>query len=257
MKIVVCVAAVPNPDKIRWDRLRQVLDLQDAEPVLNPVDRNALELAAALAKQTGSAFDAICADAGASAALREAAVFGADRMIAVEDDALEAADATGVAAALAATIAHVGGADIVFCGASTASFAEGAVPGYLSALLRGGLVVDALGVEFADDRLSVNALDGDGISRLVTSIPAVVVAAPFGIRVRAVSPVLLMKAAKKAQQTLTLADVGCQVPLATTGAVEGPLESDRGKKAMEVVDGDDAATRARALIASLRDRQAV
>src|SRR5215472_19136226 len=100
MRIVACVAAVPHPDKVKWDRFRQLLDTQDAEPVLNPVDRHALELAANLAKQTNSAFDAMCAGAGASAALREAAVFGANRLIAIADDALESADETGIAAAL-------------------------------------------------------------------------------------------------------------------------------------------------------------
>jgi len=257
MRIAVCVAAVPNPANIKWDRFRQLLDTQDADPVLNPIDRHALELAAGLAKQTGSSFDAVCAGFGASAALREAAVFGATRLVALTDSALEGADEAGIAAALAGAIGHIGGADVVFCGASTASYGSGAVPGFLSARLEGGLYADALGTEIVDDRLSITVLGADALWNIRPALPAVITAAPFGIKVRAVSPLLLVKAAKKAIESLTLSDVGCSVPLPSTGAIDGPLESARAKKGMEVVEGFDAATRAITLVAALRDKRAV
>jgi electron transfer flavoprotein beta subunit len=257
MRIVACVAAVPNPDKVKWDRMRQLLDVQDAEPVLNPVDRHALELASSFAKQSGSTFDAICAGAGASAALREAAVLGADRLVAVADDALETADEAGMAAALAATLSHIGGADVVFCGASTSSYGSGAVPGYLSARLEAGLMVDALGTDLVEGAMWVTMLGGDGLWKARVALPVIVTAAPFGIKVRAISPILLMKASKKTPLIVSLADVGCEMPLATTGAIEGPLESNRGKKGMEIVEGDEASTRAITVIGALRERQAV
>jgi len=257
MRIAVCVAAVPNPANIKWDRFRQLLDTQDAEPVLNPIDRHALELAAVLAKETDSSFDAVCAGFGASAALREAAVFGARRLVALADEALEAADEAGIAAALAAAIGHIGGADVVFCGASTASFGSGAVPGLLSARLEGGLYVDALGAQTIDDRLCVAVLGADVLWNIRPALPAVVSAAPYGIKVRALSPLLLIKASKKPIESLSLADVGCIGPLPTIGAVDGPLESARAKKGMEIVEGFDAATRAITLVAALRDKRAV
>lgn len=257
MRIVVCVAPVPNPDKVKWDRFRQLVDLQDAEPVLNPADRYALEIAASLAKQTGSTFDAVCAGAGASAALREAAVFGADRLVAVADDALETADEVAIGAALAATITHLGGSDIVFCGAATASFGSGAVPGYLSARFDAGLLVDALGAQVEDDGVWISVLAAGGSWKVRVSLPAVVTAAPFGIKVRTISAVLLMKAAKKAITSVSLSDVGCALPLATSGTLDGPLESNRGKKGMEVIDRDDASTRAITLVGELRGRRAL
>src|SRR5215467_344199 len=126
--IAVCVAAVPNPEKVKWDRFRQLLDTQDAEPVLNPADRLALELAAQLAKATGSTFDAYSAGSGATAALREAAGFGAQRLVAVLDPLLDGADEAGVAAVLAKAIEHSGWADVIMCGAATSSLGAGAVP---------------------------------------------------------------------------------------------------------------------------------
>jgi electron transfer flavoprotein beta subunit len=257
MRIAVCVAAVPNPDNVKWDRFRALLDVESAEPVLNPVDRHALELAAALAKSTGSSFDAVCVGFGASAALREAAVFGSQRLIAIVDDALETADEAGVATALSAALKHLGGADVIFCGSSTASYGSGAVPGYVSAHLDAALLVDALGVEVTDGQTTVTVLGPGGPAEIALALPAVITAAPFGIRVRAISPLLLMKAAKKPIETLSLSDIGCALPLPTTGAADGALESARSKKGMEVVDGLDAATRAIMLVAALREKQAV
>jgi electron transfer flavoprotein beta subunit len=257
MRIAACVAAVPNPDNVKWDRFRQLLDVQDAEPVLNPIDRHALELAAGLAKQTASTFDAICVGSGASAALREAAVFGANRLIAVTDEALEAADEAGIAAALAATLRHVGGADIVLCGGSAAAYGSGAVPGYLSAELDARLLTDALAIEVLDGAPTATLLGSDLLWKMPLNVPVVLTAAPFGIKVRAVSPLLLMKAAKRPIESLTLSDVGCDVPVPSSGAVDGQFESTHGKKGMEIVEGPDALTRAITLVAALRDRQAV
>ena len=257
MRIVACVAAVPNPEKVKWDRFRQLLDLQEAEPVLNPADKNALELAAALAKQAGATFDAICAGPGASAALREAAVFGADGLVALEGEALESADEAGVAAALSAAIKHRGGADVIFCGPSTTAHGTGAVPGILSALLKTSTRVDVLGVEHAGETLRLTTLCDAQVCRITAAPPLVVVAAPYGIKVRTVSPLLLMKAAKRVPTLLSLDEIGCPLPLPTTGAVDGPLESARGRHIGEIIDGPDAASRAISLVAALREKQAI
>jgi electron transfer flavoprotein beta subunit len=184
-------------------------------------------------------------------------VFGAGRLIALADDALEGADEAGIAAALAAALVHLGGADVVFCGASTASYGSGAVPGLLSARLNAGLYVDALGTEMIDDRLSIAVLGADSLWNVRPALPAVIAAAPYGIKVRAVSPLLLIKASKKTIESLTLADVGCDVPLPSTGAADGTIESARTKKSMEIVEGSDAAARAITLVAALRDKHAV
>jgi electron transfer flavoprotein beta subunit len=262
VRLAVCVAAVPNPAKVKWDRFRQLLDVQDAEPVLNPADRNALELAASLAKETGATFDAYCAGAGASAALREAAVFGAQRLIAIVDPRLEGADEAGIAAALSAAIKHDGGADVVFCGAATASLGSGAVPGYLSAVLEVGLRADAVDVHVEGDALRVTLIDGDSLVRSTAAAPLVIGAAPYGIKVRAVSPILLMRASKRQIEEIALDDlsdgrVNSTAPLPTTGATDGPLESNRKRRLNEIIDGPDADARAITLVSALRERELV
>jgi electron transfer flavoprotein beta subunit len=199
----------------------------------------------------------VCAGFGASSALREAAVFGASRLIALADEALEGADEAGIAAALAGAINHLGGVDVVFCGASTASYGSGAVPGLLSARLNSGLYVDVLGTEMIDDRLSITVLGADALWNIRPTLPAIVAAASYGIKVRAMSPLLLIKASKKTIESLTLADIGCDVPLPSTGAADGAIESARTKKSMETIEAPDASTRAITLVAALRDKRAV
>jgi electron transfer flavoprotein beta subunit len=257
VRIAVCVAAVPHPDKVKWDRFRQLLDVQDAEPVLNPADRLALELAARLAKAAGATFDAFSAGAGASAALREAAAFGAQRLVAISDPALDNADEAGIAASLAAAIAKSGGADVILCGAATASMGSGAVPGYLSALADAGLRADVTALEPGAQELDVTSIDGVAIAHTAARTPVVIAAAPYGIDVRAVSPILLMRASKKPIEELSLADIGAPSPLPTTRALDGPLESNRKKRANEIVEGPDARSRAITLVAALRERQLV
>jgi electron transfer flavoprotein beta subunit len=262
VRIAVCVAAVPNPEKVKWDRFRQLLDLQDAEPVLNPADRNALELAAQLAKSSGAAFDVYSAGSGASAALREAAVFGAQRLIAISDPMLENADEAGVAGALAASISKNGGADVVVCGPQTTSYGSGSVAGYLSAALGAGLRADVVGLEAEGTQLRATQIDGASLVRSNVSVPLVAAAAPYGIATRTVSPILLMRASKKPVEELTLADasngrINSTATIPTTGVADGPLESNRKKRANEIVDGPDAAARAITLVGALRDRRLV
>jgi electron transfer flavoprotein beta subunit len=254
MRIAACVAAVPHPDKVKWDRFRQLLDVQDAEPVLNPTDRLALELAAQLAKAAGVTFDAYGAGAGASAALREAAAFGAQRLIAISNPALESADAAGVAAALAAAIAKSGGADVIVCGAATASLGSGAVPGYLSGFAKAGLRASVVGAQPVGNGVEVTVIDDAALVRAIALTPVVLAAAALGISTRTLSPILLMRASKKPIEELTLADAGAPSPLPTTGASDGPLESNRKRRANELIEGPDAQARAITLVAALRER---
>lgn len=262
LRIAVCVAAVPNPEKVKWDRFRQLLDLQEADAQLNPADRNALELGAQLAKATGGSFDAFSAGPDASAALREAAGFGAGRVVSIVDPALENADAGAIAAVLAAAIKKAGAFDVVLCGHATSSYGGGAVPGYLSAFLNASLRAEAVAIELEGDALQVSLIDGPSLIRTRAAQPVVVSVAPYGIKTRVISPILLMRAAKKPIEEFALADVSdgrisSTVPLPTTGATDGPLESNRKRRANEVVEGPDAASRAITLVSELRERSLV
>jgi electron transfer flavoprotein alpha/beta subunit len=161
-------------------------------------------------------------------------------------------DHASVAAALSAIIKHDGGADVVFCGAATSSLGSGAVPGYLSAMLEAGLRSDVVEVHVEGDALSVALIDGDTLMRSTAAAPLVIAAALYGINVRAVSPILLMRVSKKPIEEMSLA-----APLPSTGAIDEPLESNRKRRLNEMVEGPDAAARAVTLVSALRERQLV
>lgn len=264
MRVVACVAAVPKPAAVKWDRFRGLLDTQDAEPVLNPADRNALELAARLAdphvgpdRSSPSTFTLISAGFDAGAALREGAAFGATRLIALDDLGLADADENGIAAALAAAISHIGGADAVFCGAATSSYGSGAVGGLIAAHLNAHVVAAVVNVARCEAGIQADRLSGRAVLRRVIAPPVVIVASAYGVQVRAIAPMTALRAGRKALETLSLADLNIAAPLPASGAVEIGLSPTRGKRAGETFAGDSAVGAAQSLVGALRERQAI
>jgi electron transfer flavoprotein beta subunit len=103
MKIAVCIKQVPTREwQPRLNTARTWIDDQDASYEMNEPDAYALEEALRLKERHGGEV-VVCSAGPARVAqvIREALARGADRALHVESDALAAADAFGVAAALA------------------------------------------------------------------------------------------------------------------------------------------------------------
>ena len=148
------------------------------------------------------------------------------------------------------------------CGAATSSYGRGAVPGYLSAFLKAGLRADAIVLEPSEGGVGVTSISGPSLVRANASFPAIIIAAPYGIAVRTISPILLMRGAKKPVETIGLAALASALPspsgpLPSTGASNGPLESNRKRRLNEAIDGPDASARAITLVSALRERELV
>jgi electron transfer flavoprotein beta subunit len=106
MKIAVCIKQVPTREwQPRLDAARTWIDDRDASYEMNEPDAYALEEALRLKEQHGGEV-VVCSAGPARVAqvIREALARGADRAIHVESDALAAADAFGVADALAGAV---------------------------------------------------------------------------------------------------------------------------------------------------------
>src|SRR5215475_13162099 len=106
MKIAVCIKQVVTREwQLRINEAKTWIRDQDASFELNEPDAYALEEGLRLKeKHTGEVVVVSAGPARASQVIREALARGADRAIHVEADALAAADAATVAAALAAAI---------------------------------------------------------------------------------------------------------------------------------------------------------
>jgi electron transfer flavoprotein beta subunit len=119
--IVVCIKPVPDP--ARWDKLEldpdtMLLNRNEVPAVINALDLNALEQALAI-KETSGARISVLTMAPAAAAedeLRHALAMGCDLAYIASDRAFAGADTLATARCLAAAIAKIGGADLVFCG---------------------------------------------------------------------------------------------------------------------------------------------
>ena len=107
MKIAVCVKQVVTREwQLRLNDQQTWIRDADASFELNEPDAYALEEALRLKEKHGGEVVVCCAGpARAAQVIREALARGADRAIHVESDALATADASSIAAALAAAIA--------------------------------------------------------------------------------------------------------------------------------------------------------
>src|SRR5882724_5099132 len=106
MKIAVCIKQVPTRDwQPRVNDARTWIRDQDASFEMNEPDAYALEEALRLKEQqSGEVVVCSAGPARVAQVIREALARGADRAIHVDDDALAAADASAVAAGLAAAM---------------------------------------------------------------------------------------------------------------------------------------------------------
>ncbi|MGI9145043.1 MAG: electron transfer flavoprotein subunit beta/FixA family protein [Chloroflexota bacterium] len=122
MDIVVTVKQVPDPDippsHFKVDEAtRTVIPPTGVAPVMNGYDAHALEAALRLKEQLGGKVTVVSLGPdSARDALKRAIAMGADAAVHVNDPALNGADSTTTARALAAAIQKLGQVDLILCG---------------------------------------------------------------------------------------------------------------------------------------------
>ena len=120
LNIVVCVKAVPDPQKacdIKIDPQTKTLLRCDVPMVINPLDKHALEAALNIKAEMEAHITVLSMgppDAGAI--VKECLALGADKGILLSDPAFGGADAFATAYTLAMGVRKNHGADVVLCG---------------------------------------------------------------------------------------------------------------------------------------------
>ena len=123
MRTVVCVKPVPDPK--HWNRLEldpktKTLIRKGIPGTINPLDRNALELALTLRdNEGGEVLVVTMAPPDAKPVLNEALAMGADRAVLLSDLAFAGADTLATAYVLSAGIKKLEEVDLVVCGDQT------------------------------------------------------------------------------------------------------------------------------------------
>src|SRR5919199_4972625 len=179
MDIVVTVKQVPDPDippthfKID-EAARKVVPPPGVAPVMNGYDAHALEAALKLKEQLGGKVTVVSLGPDAARdTLKRAIAMGADAAVHVNDPALNDADSTTTARALAAAIKKIGEFDLVMCGRQASDTDGGLVHLGLAQLLGLPVVSPIQKIEeIADGSAVVQCITEDGYQRIKTRLPA-------------------------------------------------------------------------------------
>jgi electron transfer flavoprotein beta subunit len=209
MKIVVCVKEVPDasapkridPQTFRLDRT--------VTGTLNEFDTHALEEGLRVKEETGDGevVAVLMGPPQAADSLRKALAIGADRALHVADDALTGSDLVATSKVVAKAIEREG-ADLVLFG-QQAGDSDGAVLwAAVADRLRLPMISQAASLELADGKAKVKRQTEYGYDVIEAPLPCVVAVSDAINEPRYPSLKGIMGAKKKAQDSLTVQDLG-------------------------------------------------
>ena len=213
LNIVVCVKAVPDPQKacdIKIDPQTKTLLRCDVPMVINPLDRHALEAALNIKAEMESHITVLSMgppDAGAI--VKECLALGADKGILLSDPAFGGADAYATAYTLAMGICRNGDADVVLCGMASSDGATEWVGPEMAAMLDMPVVTMVKEIVSYDHTAwEVKAALENGYRRMKVRLPAVFTVARDLNTPRTLSFSGIIKARKKEITQWGLDDLG-------------------------------------------------
>ncbi|MDF1592439.1 MAG: electron transfer flavoprotein subunit beta/FixA family protein [Desulfobacterales bacterium] len=179
MHIVVCTKQIVDPEipsgefKVDFEAKRAVPD--QGEPVLNPYDENAIEVALQLKDRDKDIKVTVLTMGGESSqkVLRRALAMGCDEAIWLKDPSFEALDSAGTAAVIAKAIRQAGNVDIVLCGRQAGDWDMGQVGALLAEELQTACIPMAYNIEKKENALFVKRETENGMAVLEAGLPLV------------------------------------------------------------------------------------
>ena len=225
LNIVVCVKAVPDPQKacdIKIDPQTKTLMRCDVPMVLNPLDKHALEAALNIKAAMDAHITVLSMgppDAGAI--VKECLALGADKGILLSDPAFGGADAYATAYTLAMGIQKNGPADVVLCGMASSDGATEWVGPEMALMLDMPVVTMVREIITYDNTAwEVKAALENGFRRMRVSLPAAFTVTRDLNTPRTLSFSGIIKARKKEITQWGLDDLG--VPAESVGIKGSP-----------------------------------
>ncbi len=178
-RIVVLVKQVPEPGKVAVDRKSGKLNFEKADRIINPTDKNAIEVAMQIKATDPTGYIVTAMTMGhavAEDALREALAMGADEALLLSDSAFDEADAWTTATILASGLRSLTNI-LVISGAHGADSHGAQVGPYIAHLLERpqATMVQAVTIPDEDDpdSIEVRRRTDEGYERLEVPLPAV------------------------------------------------------------------------------------
>lgn len=258
MHVVVLAKAVPNTTEVEHLDARFRLDRTSVDPIINPNDEHALEVALHLAETMPGVETTMLTMAPESSwpALSKAVAAGIGRAVLVSDDALAGSCTLATANVLAAALRQLP-FDLLLGGQDTSDGRGGVVLAAVAALLGLPFVSHASEVTLADGEVRLKRLRDDGYEILVAPLPALVTVTQAVGELRYPSLRGVMAARSKRPDVWALGDLGMTAGQAgEAGATTLVVGTDAAaaRPPTRVVTGD-AAMAAREIVEFLAERR--
>jgi len=223
MHIIVCMKQVPDPegprDAFEVNQASGLVEPRGIPPVLSLFDENALEMALRIkdVHPAGAAVSVISLGKRiSSAVMLKALAAGADEIVKIEDETLDAGrlDSFATAHLLAAAIRKIP-YDLIITGRQAADFNDGQVGIGLAHILDLPVVTLARAVTVQGSELRAERVLAHGYEVMCAPLPAVIMASNEVGELRYPSMIQRREAKQKPVRTWGLADIGLAAPPAT------------------------------------------
>jgi electron transfer flavoprotein beta subunit len=264
MDIVVTVKQVPDPDippthfKID-EAAKKVIAPVGVAPVMNGYDAHALEAALRLKEQLGGKVTVISLGPDAARdTLKRAIAMGADAAIHLNDPALNDADSTVTARALAAAIKKLDHVDLVLCGRQASDTDGGQVHLGIAALLGLPALSPVQKIDEASaESLVADRIIEDGYQRIRVRLPALL-GVSSEINEPRYPPLKGIMAAGRAQIPVwSASDLGLDAAAATARVDLRRLYVETREAHVELIEADSLAEAGTKLADKLREARLV
>lgn len=182
MRIVVCLKQVIDPltpaSSLMLDKPERKIRVgTSAPPVINGFDEQALEAALRL-REAIKEVEIVCVAVGErfnTDVMKRSLAVGADQLILVQDPSLSTWNPYPIAAALAAVIQKIGGADLILCGRQGSDWDNAVTPYILADLLALPMLTLAKSVRIeGDNRVQIERVLANGSMTMSAELPAIV-----------------------------------------------------------------------------------
>jgi electron transfer flavoprotein beta subunit len=245
LNIVVCVKAVPDPKEacnIQIDPATKTLLRCDVPMVVNPLDKNAIEVALQLKEQADAVITILSmGPPEAGSIVKECLALGADRGILLSDPAFGGADTFATAFTLAKGIEKIGACDVVLCGMASSDGSTEWVGPQIATFLKLPVVTMVKDmVEFDTSWWTVKANIDNGYRLMQVKLPAVFTVTREVNTPRTLSFSGIIKARKKQIEQWGLKDLGVSaetVGLRGSPTIVSQLNTTENKREVEFITG--------------------
>ena len=172
MNIVVCIKQVPDTTEIKIDPVKNTLIRQGVPSIMNPFDKNALEMALKLKDENGGKVTVISmGPSQAKNMLREALAMGADEAYLVTDRAFGGSDTYATSYILSKAIEKLGPFDVILGGIQAIDGDTGQTAPSIAEHLEIPRLTYMLDMKIDGDKCIVKRQIEEGIQIIETKLP--------------------------------------------------------------------------------------